>query len=150
MAIFALLIIPLCAAVVATLIPRNHQYITEYCAVIAGVLEALLGLFIVRSVIEKGSLSFSTLFSVDALGALILLLTVVVGVAATAYSVGYLREEVRKGIIGFRRVREYFILFHLFFFAMFVAATTSSPLVMWTAIEATTLATALLISFYNK
>ncbi len=150
MILFALLISPLCAAVVAALTPKKYLFVAEYAAVAAGALEALLGLTIARLVAEGGAVSLSTLFAVDALGAFVLLFTTVVGLAAVVHSVGHLREEVHKGIIGFRRVREYFVLFHLFFFAMFVAAATTSPLVMWTAIEATTLATAFLISFYNK
>jgi hydrogenase-4 component F len=39
---------------------------------------------------------------------------------------------------------------HLFIFAMFFAIITPNPLLMWIAIEATTLSTAFLISFYNK
>jgi len=118
--------------------------------VVAHVCELALGLGIVYTVLSSGSLTVSPIFTVDALGAFVLLFTTIVGFAAAVHSVGTLREEMHKEIIGFRRLREYYILFHLFFFAMFAAATTSSPLIMWTAIEATTLATAFLISFYNK
>src|ERR1019366_5500728 len=48
------------------------------------------------------------------------------------------------------RVREYFILLNLFMAMMFLAITVSSPIFTWIFIEATTLSTAFLISFYNK
>ena len=83
--------------------------------------------------------------------ALVVLLTVaVVGFASSFYSIGYLRGEVAKGIVGFRRVKQYFVLFQLFLLAMFYAIITVNPILMWIAIEATTLSTAFLISFYNK
>ncbi len=90
------------------------------------------------------------IFSVDALGAIVLSLIALVGCAATVYSVRYLREETEKGIIGFHRVKQYFILFLLFLAAMAFGVTASNPVFTWISIEATTLATAFLISFYDK
>ena len=89
-------------------------------------------------------------FSVDALSAIVIFTVAIIGFFTALYSIGYLREEVAKGIIGFRRVRQYFTLVHLFIFAMFFATATTAPILMWIAIEATTLATAFLVSFYNK
>ncbi len=150
MTIAALIIVPVCAALCSVIVPRSRQYIIEYIALAVAIIETILGFSIARAVLAQGTLHASSLFSVDALGAFVLLFTTIVGLAATIHSIGHLREEERKGIIGFRRDREYFVLFHLFFAAMFVAAATASPIIMWTAIEATTLATAFLISFYNK
>lgn len=89
-------------------------------------------------------------FSVDALGAIIMLIIAFVGLMSTIYTVAYLREETAKQIIGFARVKQYFVLLNLFFAAMFLAVTASNPIFTWISIEATTLSTAFLISFYNK
>jgi hydrogenase-4 component F len=89
-------------------------------------------------------------FSVDALAAIIALIIGAVGLAAAVYSVFYLRVEMGKGIIGFHRVRQYFILFNLFLLAMFFAVMVNNPILMWIAIESTTLSTVFLISFYDK
>ena len=148
--IFALLITPLIATIIAAIAGRKRQSSIEYAAVAAGIVQTLLALAIAQTTITGKTVYAGSLFSVDALGAFALLFTTVVGAAAAIHSVGYLRAECQKGVIGFRRVREYYVLFHLFFFAMFVVAATASPVIMWTAIEATTLATAFLISFYNK
>ena len=99
---------------------------------------------------RNGHSEYGTYLAVDSLGAVVLITVALVGLAAVFYSIGYLREEVRKQIIGFSRVRQYFVLLHLFLMAMFFAILTLSPIVMWIAIEATTLSTAFLISFYNK
>jgi len=70
--------------------------------------------------------------------------------ATTIYSVEYLRQETSKNIIGFTRVKQYFILLNLFLMSMFLAASANNPIFAWIFIEATTLSTAFLISFYNK
>ncbi|MDD5414702.1 MAG: proton-conducting transporter membrane subunit [Smithellaceae bacterium] len=90
------------------------------------------------------------LFSVDALGAIVMLIIALVGLAATIYSVQYLRDETAKEIVGFTRVKQYFILLNLFLAAMFMAVVSSNPVITWISVEATTLSTAFIISFYNK
>ena len=102
------------------------------------------------AVFTDGRYRQGSYLSVDALGMVVLLTVALVGTAASFYSIGYLRQEVVKKIIGFRRVKQYFVLFHLFLMAMFFAIITVNPIMMWIAIEATTLSTAFLISFYNK
>lgn len=150
MAIFILLGVSLFAAVVSAVLPRNKQRFIEYIAVGATLLEAMLALVIGNAVLQGGTLYASAFFEADALGAFVVIFATLVSVAAATHAVGHLREEVRKGFIGFRRIKEHFILFHLFLFGMYLASMTTSPLFMWVAIEATTLATAFLITFYNK
>ncbi|MFA6552124.1 MAG: hydrogenase 4 subunit F [Candidatus Paceibacterota bacterium] len=89
-------------------------------------------------------------FSIDGLGAIIMLIIGSVGFATAIYSIQYLRKETKKSIIGFTRVKQYFVLLNLFLLAMFLAITADSPIFAWISIEATTLSTAFLISFYNK
>ncbi len=150
MIIPALLAIPLLAGLISIVIPRNRLGWLEVTATVAliGELVAIVG--IDARLLGHQTIAWLTVFSVDAWGALVLTLIGIVGSAATAYSIGYLRTEVRKEIIGFRRVRQYFVLLHLFLLAMFAAVLTSSPVVTWIAVEATTLSTAFLVSFYHK
>lgn len=89
-------------------------------------------------------------FSIQSSETIVMLIIAFVGLATTVYSVQYLRQETLKNIIGFTRVKQYFILMNLFLLAMFLAITADSPILAWIAIEATTLSTAFLISFYNK
>jgi len=150
MAILILLALPLFASGASALMPRTHKWAIEYIALAAVALEMSLALVIASTVLADGTFHAGLLFETDALSAFFMGLAATVGLAVAIHSIGHLREEVHKGIIGFRRVRQYFVLFHLFFFAMYVVTTTASPLIMWVAIEATTLATAFLISFYHK
>lgn len=142
--------VPLLAAVVSIQVPASRRSWLETLAGVAGIVEMTAIMAVAAQTLAHQSLGWLNLFSVDALSVLVLMIIGIVGIIATFYSIGYLREEMRKEIIGFRRVREYYALLHLFLFAMFAAALTSSPLVAWVAVEATTLSTAFLVSFYHK
>ncbi len=139
---------PIVAAIVATLSKKITAI--EYTSVSAIILSTGATLFLAPSVAKYGIVVFSSIFAVDALSMIGMLITSVIGLAAMIYSVGYLRDEVKKEIIGHSRVRQYFVLINLFIAAMLLACASSNPVIMWLAIEATTLSTTFLISFYNK
>lgn len=148
MPLLLLICIPLAAALIS--LPQKKKAPLEIIALAAAAAELACAVFVAAEVINNSSVSYGKIILIDALGALFLCTIGAIGLSATAYSIGYLREEVTKGIIGFRRVREYYVLLHLFLAAMFFAVSTVNPIMMWIAIEATTLSTAFLISFYNK
>ena len=87
---------------------------------------------------------------VDPLSALTVLVISIVGLAASVYAVPYLNREVAKGIIGPTRFRQYFGLVNLFMACMLLSVTSANPIAAWIFLEATTLSTAFLISFYDK
>lgn len=136
----------------------RHKATIELSSVAA----SFTGLIVSVSVALKVSLNGGTympsqLFFIDGLSAIVLLVVAFVGFGATIYSIAYLREETAKNIIGLSsvskitsRIREYFILLNLFMVSIFMAITVNSPVLAWIFIEATTLSTAFLISFYNK
>jgi hydrogenase-4 component F len=149
MLLLLLIATPLLAAL-ATLAVRRAIRACEVIALVAAGIEVALLAQLLADVYYAGHAASGAFFVLDPLGAIVLLTVIAVGAAAAFYSAGYLREEVRKQLIGFRRVRQYFALLHLFRTAMIIAVVTVNPIVMWIAIEATTLATAFLISFYSK
>jgi hydrogenase-4 component F len=144
-----LLITPCIAAILSALFRKGVTTL----AIIAGVATALEGVFsfiLAKEVYESGTVTTGNLFSIDALGILTIATVAIVGVCVSLYSIGYMRLEVEKRLIGFRRVRQYYVLLHLFLLAMYFAVATTLPILMWVMIEATTLSTAFLVSFYNK
>ncbi len=148
MEIFLIIASPTIAAFLSFACKRRP--IIEAASIIASLASFVFSIFIALEVASSGHYTPSEYFSVDALGAIILMTVSLVGLASSFYSRGYLREETSKQIIGFSRVKQYFVLFNLFLAAMFFAITTTNPIIMWISIEATTLSTAFLISFYNK
>ncbi len=149
MLFIALLTAPLGAAL-ASLFVRKSMAVLEWLTLLASAVSLTAASGITYAVVVRGTSGEGAYFSADALVAILIMIIAVVGSAAAWYSTGYLREEVRKQIIGFSRVKQYYILFNLFLMVMFLAVITTSPIIMWIAIEGTTLSTAFLISFYNK
>jgi hydrogenase-4 component F len=149
MALLILILTPLIAALASLAVRRSVRPL-ELITALAAPGEFAAVVIAARFVFYDGSYQYGSYLSVDALGIIVLLTVALVGFASSIYSIGYLRREVEKEIIGFRRVKQYFVLFHLFLMAMFYAVVTVNPILMWIAIEATTLSTAFLISFYNK
>lgn len=149
MAIIFIISAPLLAAIISLFVRRN-SFLLEVVTITAAAIELVAGLAVAYSVHHNGSYSFTSYFSVDALGIILVMIISVVGFAASWYSISYVREEVNEHIIGFSRVRQYYVFLNMFLLAMLSAVVTTSPIIMWVSIEGTTLSTAFLVSFYNK
>src|SRR5258708_5646330 len=149
MFLLLLFITPIISVLLALFV-KKHRHILEIIAGVSTSIELLAGLFIISNVISHQTYGMSPYFSVNALSGLILCITVLVGFIATLHSIGYLREEQIKEMIGFKRVKECYILLRIFLLCMFIAITTNNPIIMWIAVEATTLSTVFLISFFNR
>lgn len=149
MTLLILVITPLLAALVSLAVRKKILFL-EVTAMIAAPVEFAAAMAIAADVYRQGNSEYGAYLAAGPLEGVVLFTVALVGMSAAFYSVGYLREEVRKQIIGFSRVRQYFVLFHFFLMAMFFAVITVNPIMMWIAIEATTLSTAFLISFYSK
>jgi len=86
----------------------------------------------------------------DALSALVLALTGFVALVCSIYAVGYLRRDEANGKISHAQLRRYYVLTPLFVGAMLLVPLADNLGVMWVAIESTTLASVLLVTFYNQ
>jgi hydrogenase-4 component F len=148
------LIIPITLAMITLFTHKKHVSLLSSLAIVSSAAVFLFALETVPivSLGERidGVGPISGFLFLDALGAVLLLIISFIGFAAALYSKGYLAAEMKKGIIGRARVKQFYVFFHLFTFAMLFSVLASNPIVMWGAIEATTLSTAFLISFYNK
>jgi hydrogenase-4 component F len=144
-----LLTIPILAALFSGLV-RNKRALIEAITVGAVCIEAVSVASLAFRVAREGTVGYSAYLSLNALGALFALAVALVGCVVAFYSVGYIREEMKRGMIGMHRVRQFYALFHMFLFSMFVAVSITNPVLMWIAVEATTLSTVFLISFYGK
>jgi hydrogenase-4 component F len=148
------LIIPLTAAIITAIVNKKHVAVFGILAIASSLVIFLFALAAapVVSLVGRveGAGGISGLLFLDALGMILVLIISFVGFTAAFYSEGYLNAEMRKGIIGKARVKQFYVFYHLFIFAMFFSVLAANPIVMWAAIEATTLSTAFLVSFYNK
>ena len=86
----------------------------------------------------------------DPLNTLLLLITAFLNFLISIYAVNYLNADVKHEKITKPRIRIYYIMTNIFTFTMLLALTSGNFGIMWIAIEATTLASAFLVGFYNK
>ncbi len=89
-------------------------------------------------------------FHHDALTLLILMVLSLVGLAGALYSAPFIAGEIKRHGLGPFKYRKYFALYNLLFFAMTLLVLADNIGVMWVSIEATTLASALMVSFDNR
>lgn len=87
---------------------------------------------------------------IDSLGALFLAVLGVIGFITGLYSMGYMRHEVDTGEVSVTTLCHYYGFFHLFLFTMLLVVSSNNLILMWAAIEATTLSSAFLVGLYGQ
>lgn len=150
MYILLLIFVPIVAVFISLLIKKQQSLILEILLVLSTALQLFISCLIVSEVAQFSVYESSRFFKVDSLGGLLLLITSLIGFISACYSAPYFRRQVAENIIGLSRVKQVFILINLFLLAMYLAIMSASPIMMWIAIEATTLTTAFLVSFYSQ
>jgi hydrogenase-4 component F len=147
-----LLIVPL-VAVLLCLITRSRAAweginLSAFVA-IAG-LAAWLGIGMASEETHEPVTALGGFLRADALSTVVIGLTAFVGLACAIYAIGYFRRDQQDGRITEAQLRHYYLLTPLFVFAMLLAPLADNLGVMWVAIESTTLASVLLVTFYNQ
>ena len=115
-------------------------------------LVAGLAFKVAGDVVAHGTISaLDGFLRADALSALVLGLTAFVSLVCAIYAVGYFRrDEQRWPRSRSAQLRRYYVLTPLFVGAMLLVPLADNLGVMWVAIESTTLASVLLVTFYNQ
>ena len=147
---YFLLIIPVVAILLFAFSNNRMQHIVSLSA---SVLLIVIGALLTRDVMRFGKVAYLSLdgfFYVDALSIIVLDIVLIIGLMTSIYSVGYMEEEIKRGRIDAGKLRIYYILTYAFLFTMILALTVENIGIMWIAIEATTLASAFLVGFYNN
>ena len=119
----------------------------------------LVAVALAAQVLAAGAVSFAnSFFYADSLSALAILLTASVALVCSTYAIGYLRDDQQSGALGdslsgsqqVGQLRMYYTLTPLMIFSMLFMAVANNLGVMWVAMEATTLASIFLVTFYAK
>ena len=108
----------------------------------------VLALVLAREVAAGGPRAFGV-FRVDDLGLVFLLLLVVLTLAVSIYTVGWLRQAVAVGNMKAESVRSYFALVHAFVATMVVTVLADNLGVLWIAMEGTTITSAVLVGYHG-
>lgn len=150
--LLALVACPLALSVIMAIIPKTaSRVVFELCHLVSAVVVLAGSVLVALPVFTDGGeiWALDPWFHVDALGALFVLIIGLIGFCIAVYSVGLVRQLTDGGKYGPSQVKQYYAFYSLFLFTMLLAATTNNIIIMWAAIEATTLASALLVALKN-
>jgi hydrogenase-4 component F len=149
MELMLLLLVPLAAGLLC--LATKSQAWWERLNLGAFAIVALLAFKVAGDVCTEGTVTaFGDFLRADALSALVLVLTGFVSLVCSIYAVGYFRRDEAAGKINQAQLRRYYVLTPLFVGAMLLVPLADNLGVMWVAIETTTLASVLLVTFYNQ
>lgn len=155
MILAALLLVPLAAGLLSVLVRKRAAMEAVNLAGFA--LTFLLAIALAARVLQTGAVSlWDGFLYADQLSALVILLTAAIAVICAVYAVGYLRTDEQNGDLdedgggAATKLRKYYTLTPLFVFAMLLVTVANNLGVMWVAVEATTLVSVFLVTFYGK
>jgi len=100
-------------------------------------------------VFSSGPLALDGWLYADALSALLVGVVALIGWGAAIYGVGYIRQDVAEMRLKADQPRWFALWYQLFLLTMMAVLLADSLGLMWVAVEATTLASALLVGFYR-
>src|SRR5438034_720320 len=144
-----LVLVPLLSGLVCW--PLRERAVVEWLNLLAFAIVAVLAAFLAAEVLARGTVeAYGEFLRVDARSALVVCLTAFVALACGIYAVGYLREEERAGKINARLLHRYYVLTPIFVGTMMAVPLVNNLGLLWVAIESTTLASVLLVRFYNQ
>lgn len=147
-----LLAVPALAALIMALLPKGRSL----HPVFEGIhLLSLAAIIVLASMTLAQVLTGPSVFALhdwlhaDKLGAILVMIIAIVGLLTGVYSIGYVRHDREDGSLGEGGFKTYYVFFHLFLFTMFLAVLSNNFIMMWVAVEATTLATVFLVGLYG-
>ncbi len=138
-----ILAIPVVTAVICFLV--KSPKLVGYISLAGAVALASAALPVIVSVISTPAEMMNGVLYMDALSGYIMALVIFLSLVSAVYSIEYLEHEMKVGLIVGSGVRRYYALLHLFIFTMLLVTVANNLALMWIAIEATTIVSALLI-----
>jgi hydrogenase-4 component F len=142
-------ILPLVPTVTALvmLTTRDRRILSAIDVTGSAILLALT-LVLAREVAASGPRALGVL-RVDDLGLVFLILLVVLTLAVSIYTIGWLKQAVAVGNMKADSLRSYFALVHAFVATMVVTVLADNLGVLWIAMEGTTITSAVLVGYHG-
>lgn len=127
------------------------KYIRESFTIAILVCELALALSVGIQVVQGATLvSIGQALRVGGLSALMIMLISSMILIIAIYSVRYMKHEQEVGLISEARLGMYYALILIFTGTMMWTVTTNNLIMLYVAIEGTTIASALLVAFYRR
>lgn len=148
-----LVIVPAAAAILIFLLGKYTAALREALAILGAAASLLCSVAIGAATLRDQALtSFANQFHADSLSALLVVLVSAIGLIATIYSVRYMRHLVKEGGLPHTttegRLTAYYGWLMLFLSTMLWACVSNNIIMLYVAVEASTIASGLLVAFY--
>ena len=144
----AVMVIPALTGIACLTVPNSR--LSERANVAGAAITLIFAAGVVVRIVRVGSFeAVSGILYVDQLSALMIGAIGIVGFAGALTSIGYLRNELAHGAVpqGDRGIRLYYAGLHAFVLSMLATVSVDNLGLLWVGVEATTLASALLVGF---
>ena len=146
-------IIPAAAGLLIFLMGRSLAVLREIVAILGSAAALVCALAVAKATLRGEVLiSFGRQLYADSLSALLIVLVAGVGFLTTVYSLKYMRREVKAGGLPHTteigRLRVYYGWLMLFLSTMLWACVSNNIIMLYVAVEASTIASGLLVTFY--
>jgi hydrogenase-4 component F len=148
--LFALLLgLPVAGTFLCALFRRRR--VLETVTLVSSGLTFLSALWLVSTVMTGVTLSSPQgWWYADGLSAYIVVIVSGSALVVALYSTGYLRRQIRNSKVDDRQLWLYYLLLNVFLFTMMFVLLSNNLGFLWIGSEATTLATAFLVAFYER
>src|SRR6266568_7515747 len=144
-----ILLVPLLAGLLCLVVPSRR--LMEGLNVLAFAAALALGVRLLHQVVARNLVSeWGEFLYADALSAWTVLLIAAVSLGASLYAGRYFRRDLAAAAVTEGRVKEFFVLTPVFSMGMFLVVLANNLGVMWFALEATAMASVLLVALYNR
>lgn len=152
--LLALLLVPFAAGLLAFAMRwagSGSRPIVTIIHLVSITLVLVLSIMVIQRVLDEGALNvLGHWFHIDSLGAIFLALVGGVGFLAGLYSIGYMNHEIRNGEINLKTLCHYYGFYSLFLSTMILVVIANNVVLMWVAVEATTIGSAFLVGLYGQ
>ncbi len=145
----ALLGLPVAGTILCGIVHR--RIFLETATVVASGLTFVASLVLIATVLQVKTLtSAEGWWFADGLSGYIAVIVSGSAFVVALYSTGYLRRQIRLGKVDDRHLWLYYLLLNAFLFTMMLVLFSNNLGILWIGTEATTLATAFLVAFYER
>jgi len=148
--LFSLLLgVPVAGSLVCAVVRRRS--VLETVTLLSAGLTFLAALWLVSTVMRDTVVSSPQgWWYADALSAYVIVVVSGSALVVALYSVGYMRRQIRNRKVDDRQLWLYYLLLNVFLFTMMLVLLSNNLGFLWIGSEATTLATAFLVGFYER
>ncbi len=142
-------VLPLLATLLCYVV-RGNRALSNLITILSNTALLILSITVLKIVITTGTTLtfFGGEFLIDPLSSWVLLIISIIAISTSIYNVGYIAHE--HELADTSRRMHYYVFFNAFLASMFLCAVSNNMILLWAAVEATTIVSAFLVGIESK